>query len=209
MKSDELKSLKQPLDIEHVDFRIQSINKGGYATILAYKNARVDMDRLDNVCGPQNWQRDHKELKGNIYCGVGIKIDDEWIWKWDCGAESYSDKEKGESSDSFKRACFNWGIGIELYSYPQIIVKLKPDEFTVTNDKAKQTHILQLKKWDWVLIWDDEQIGILCAFDQNNITRYIYANNTDSLEKLWKLYPEMQKQNDFINMVKQTKKELS
>ena len=171
----ELKDLKTPLDIENVDFRIQTINKGGYATILAYKNARVDMERLDSVCGPENWQRDHKELKGNIYCGVGIICDEGWIWKWDCGAESYSDKEKGEASDSFKRACFNWGIGIELYSYPHISVKLNQDEFTLVGDKAKQTWNLKLKEWTWFVQFSGEVINYLGAKDQDNKVRFQFG----------------------------------
>ena len=66
------------------------------------------------------WQRKHYECKGNLFCSVGIKVGDEWIWKDDCGTESYTEKEKGEASDSFKRACFNWGIGRELYTAPFI-----------------------------------------------------------------------------------------
>ena len=62
-----LKDLQKPLEIKDIDFRIQSINKGKYATILAYKDARVDMNRLDEVCGSENWQRDHKEVNGVVY----------------------------------------------------------------------------------------------------------------------------------------------
>ena len=64
----------------------------------------------------------HYEQKGNLFCSVGIKIGNEWVWKDDCGTESYTEKEKGESSDSFKRACFNWGIGRELYTAPFIFI---------------------------------------------------------------------------------------
>lgn len=98
-----------------------------WARVLLYKDARVDMAILDETVQPQNWQRDHKELKGNIYCGIGINVNAGlmrnneplaplWVWKWDCGAESNTEKEKGEASDSFKRAGFNWGIGRELYT---------------------------------------------------------------------------------------------
>ena len=89
-------------------------------TLLLYKNARVDMDLLDETVGAGNWQRDHKELKGNIYCGVSIwdETKKQWITKWDCGTESNTEKEKGEASDSFKRACVNVGIGRELYTSP-------------------------------------------------------------------------------------------
>lgn len=106
-----------------IECRVQSCGeslKGGWARVLLYKDARVDQNILDETVGAENWQRDHKELKGNIYCGVSIKFDCKdgfyWVTKWDCGAESNTEKEKGEASDSFKRACFNWGIGRELYT---------------------------------------------------------------------------------------------
>ena len=144
-----LEQLKQPLKITDVDFRVQSINTGGYATILAYKDARVDMNRLDSVCG-EKWQKDYKVIEGNLYCGVAIKIEDEWLWRWDVGTESFSDKQKGQASDAFKRACFNWGIGRELYNYPVIQVKLYPNEFTLNDyqgkKSAKQTYELKLKE---------------------------------------------------------------
>ena len=115
------------LTAEEIDCRVQSCGemKDGslWARVLLYKDARVDMTLLDEVVGQENWQRDHKELKGNMYCGIGInvnykKTDKEpiWVWKWDCGAESNTEKEKGEASDSFKRAGVNWGIGRELYT---------------------------------------------------------------------------------------------
>ena len=73
--------------------------------------------------GNLNEFAEHYECKGNLFCRVGIKSETgEWIWKSDCGAESYTEKEKGEASDSFKRACFNWGIGRELYTAPFIWV---------------------------------------------------------------------------------------
>jgi hypothetical protein len=182
----ELKMLKEPLDIEDIDFRIQSINKGGYATILAYKDARVDMKRLDAVLGPENWQRDHKELKGNIYCGVGIKCGEEWIWKWDCGSESFTEKEKGESSDSFKRACFNWGIGRELYDYPVIQIKLLDNEFDRTN--GKPTWDFKLKEWNWISEFDKKGklIG-LAAKDQNKKLRFKFGEFTPKEDNTKKL----------------------
>lgn len=94
-------------------------NKGG-VSILLYKDARVDMRLLDETVGPQKWQRKHELINGNLFCSVGISFDGEWIWKQDVGTESYTEKEKGQASDAFKRACFNWGIGRELYSAPFI-----------------------------------------------------------------------------------------
>ena len=209
MKSEDLKKLSEPLDIESVDFRIQSINKGGYATILAYKNARVDMERLDSVCGPMGWQREHREIKGNIYCGIGIKCDSEWVWKWDAGAESYSDKEKGEASDSFKRAGFNWGIGRELYEYPVIQIKLNNDEFKVDGAKAKQTWNLKLKEWSWLMTWQEKKISTLTAQDQNEKFRFIHAIDIVELQKIWELYPENQSDKSFKYIIGELKKELT
>jgi hypothetical protein len=77
----DLKELNKPLAIQDVDFRIQSINNGGYATILAYKDARVDMNRLDAVVGCLNWKREHIVIDGSMYCRVSIlnKETGEWI----------------------------------------------------------------------------------------------------------------------------------
>lgn len=98
-------------------WRVQSFSKNKpSATCVAYIDSRDVCDLLDEVVGPENWQRDHKEVKGNMFAGIGIKCGDEWIWKWDCGTESNQDAQKGESSDSFKRAAVQWGVGRFLYS---------------------------------------------------------------------------------------------
>lgn len=176
--------LSKPLDIKDVDFRIQSINNGGYATILAYKNARVDMNRLDTVCGT-NWQKKYHyvESKGLLFCSVGIKINEDWIWREDLGTESFSDKEKGQASDAFKRACFNWGIGRELYDYPTIQVKLNPNEFKVDNGKIKQTYELKLKDWNWDISFnEDGSIKFLKAFDERGNTRFDFPNKNTTTQ---------------------------
>ena len=111
------------LTADEIEVRIGTKAKSGSgASLLLYKNSRVDMAILDELVGPMNWQRDHKELKGVIYCGVAIKNENEWIWKWDAGVESNTEPQKGEASDSFKRAGFKWGIGRELYTSPKIAV---------------------------------------------------------------------------------------
>ena len=99
--------------------------------MLLYKNARVDMAVLDELYSPMGWQRDHKEVKGNMYCGIGIWDDKKacWVWKWDAGTESNTEKEKGEASDSFKRAGTNWGIGRELYTSPFIWLEVATNSY--------------------------------------------------------------------------------
>lgn len=111
---------------DEIDCRVQSVTEKG-AVLLLYKDARVDQNILDETVGPHRWQREHYECKGNMFCRVGIycELPDniyDWVWKSDCGTESFTEAEKGEASDSFKRACFNWGIGRELYTAPFIWV---------------------------------------------------------------------------------------
>lgn len=107
------------LKASEIELRAQTVTEKGSSWLL-YKTARTDMDILDETVGPNCWQCDYKTIKDNMYCGIGVKCDDEWVWKWDCGIESNTEAEKGEASDSFKRAGFKWGIGRELYTAPFI-----------------------------------------------------------------------------------------
>lgn len=120
----------RPLMASEIEVRVGTMKKDGSgASYLLYKDSRCDMKILDEVFGAFNWQREHKELKGVIYCGVSIKSEQgEWVTKWDAGAESNVEKEKGEASDSFKRACTNWGIGRELYTAPFIWINFAENE---------------------------------------------------------------------------------
>ena len=104
-----------------IDCRISTINAKGL-TLLLYKDARVDQNILDEAVGCLNWQRSHQLIGDRLYCTVSIwdEKKQQWISKQDVGTESYTEKEKGQASDSFKRACFNFGIGRELYTAPFI-----------------------------------------------------------------------------------------
>lgn len=128
------------LTAEEIEVRIGSVRKNGISLLL-YKDARCDMAILDETVGAENWQREHYECKGNLFCKVGINIfyDDMesmplWVYKSDCGTESNTEKEKGEASDSFKRACVNWGIGRELYTSPFIWLSNNKDLYTLNED---------------------------------------------------------------------------
>lgn len=169
--------LGEPLGIDQIDFRVQSISKSGWATILAYKDARVDMDRLDAVVGRGKWQRKHDIIDGQLYCSVGLYNEaiNQWVWVQDVGTESNTEKEKGRASDSFKRACFNLGIGRELYDFPLILVELKENEFTVDGNKGKQTYNLRLRQWKWSMDRDPTGIASLKAVDDNGAVRYNFG----------------------------------
>lgn len=175
------KKLTAPLSVSQIDFRVQSINKGGYATILAYKDARVDMQRLDEAVGPENWMRSHNSQNHNCVVSIWCDTKKQWISKEDTGTESFTEAQKGLASDSFKRACFNWGIGRELYDYPLIQVKLNgdgkgqkaEDEWRLDGQRGKQHWGLRLKEWSWFSEFNDEQkLTMLLAKDQNGKVRY-------------------------------------
>ena len=168
-----IEDLKKPLPIESIDFRVQSVNKGGYATILAYKDARVDMNRLDEVVGAINWKREHKD--NNKTCVVSIWNDasNQWVNKEDVGTQRNTEAAKGLASDSFKRACFNWGIGRELYDYPLIQIKLIINEFD--NNTKKPTWDFKLKEWVWFSQFDNGKLTYLAAKDNNGKKRFEYG----------------------------------
>ena len=116
------------LKAEEIECRIGTISGRG-CTLLLYKDARVDMKILDETYGVGNWQRTHEVINDNLFCTIEIWNDriNQWVKKQDVGTESYTEKEKGEASDSFKRAGFNVGIGRELYTSPFIWIQPRAD----------------------------------------------------------------------------------
>lgn len=118
-----------------IECRVKQVSKSKkgkvFALLLLYKDARVDMRILDQVYGPNNWQRTHEIIGGNMFCSIDIWDDEkkQWIKKQDVGVESNTEKEKGQASDSFKRAGFVVGIGRELYTAPKIFVNLEEGEY--------------------------------------------------------------------------------
>ena len=168
-----LKELNKPLPIESIDFRVQSVNKGGYATILAYKDARVDMNRLNEVCGVLGWKRSHSRDNKNCTVSIWDDANKQWVSKEDTGSESNAEAQKGLASDSFKRACFNIGIGIELYDYPIIKVKLTNVEFDSTTKKP--TWDFKLKEWKWISEFTDGKLTGLACKDNLGKVRFNYG----------------------------------
>ena len=119
---------------DEVDVRIGSCSEKG-VSLLLYKDARCDMNILDETVGPTGWKREH--CRDNANCIVSIYDEDkkEWVSKEDTGTESFSEKEKGLASDSFKRACVNWGIGRELYTAPFIWINAADCKIVDKNGK--------------------------------------------------------------------------
>jgi hypothetical protein len=112
------------LRADEIDCRIAQIKENGLSLLL-YKDARCDQNILDETVGPMFWKREHTRDNRNCIVSIWSKELKQWVSKEDTGTESNTEREKGLASDSFKRACFNWGIGRELYTAPFIWINAK------------------------------------------------------------------------------------
>ena len=132
-----MENMFRDLKANEIDVRIAQITDKGLSLLL-YKDARVDQDILDETVGNMNWQRKHTRDNANCIVEIWDNNKLQWIAKEDTGTESYTEKEKGLASDSFKRACFNWGIGRELYTAP--FIWIPSDKCNITkNSQGKLT----------------------------------------------------------------------
>lgn len=126
------------LRADEIEVRISQAKANG-VVLLLYKDARCDMSILDETYGAMGWKRSHQLIDGKLFCTVEIfdNVKKEWVSKQDVGTESNTEKEKGQASDSFKRACVNWGIGRELYTSPFIWVSADKCDIKKDRDKFK------------------------------------------------------------------------
>ena len=130
------KKITRLLRADEIECRVGTIYEHGLSLLL-YKDARVDQKILDETYGTMGWKRSHQMIEGNLYCTVEVWDDEkkQWIAKQDVGTQSYSEKEKGQASDSFKRACVNWGIGRELYTAPFIWIPSSKVDIGTKNNR--------------------------------------------------------------------------
>ena len=121
------------LRADEIEGRVAQAKENG-VSLLLYKDARCDQNILDEVVGPFNWKREHTRDNKNCIVSIWDKEKGQWIGKEDTGTESNTEREKGLASDSFKRACFNWGIGRELYTAP--FIWIGKGDFTFKDGKC-------------------------------------------------------------------------
>lgn len=171
------------LRADEIEVKVKQVTATGFIALL-YKTARTDMDMLDETVEPDNWQCEYEEIKGNMYCKIGIWSEkhNQWIWKQDCGIESREDGEgnekKGEASDAFKRAGFKWGIGRELYTSPFIwvskdVVQLEMignNKYKIA-DKFAKFHVKKIG-------YTDGTISLLEIADNKNRVVYTFGSDT-------------------------------
>lgn len=135
---------------QDIECKVKKVSDKG-AVLLLYKTARTDMDVLDESVGAEHWTCDYEEIKGNLYCRIGVYCEGVgWVYKEDCGIESREDGEgnekKGEASDAFKRAGFKWGIGRELYTAPFIFIPADKMNVKESNGKFKTFDSFSVEK---------------------------------------------------------------
>lgn len=163
-----------------IDVRVSNVtdNNGVVKVmLLLYKDARVDMKILDELYTPLGWKRTHKMIGDRMYCSVEVwdEAKGVWVGKEDVGTESNTEAEKGQASDSFKRACVNWGIGRELYSAPRIYVTLNQGEFYYDrNNRLKVSATFSVNRIEYDV--KERTIKELDIVDKSGYVRYSMTN---------------------------------
>ena len=161
------------LNADEIECRVSYINEKG-VSLLLYKDARVDQKILDETFGAFGWKRSHQCIDGNLYCTVEV-FDREagvWVSKQDVGTTGFAEKEKSQASDSFKRACFNWGIGRELYSAPFIWIPADKAGIQKKDGKFYCTNRFSVKT---VAYNSDREITSLAVINEKGQPVYRYA----------------------------------
>lgn len=183
---------------DQIEVKVKKCSEKG-ALLLLYKTARTDMDMLDRVVGVENWDIDYKEIKGNLYAGIGIKTENGWIRKWDCGIESRSDgdgnEKKGEASDAAKRSGTRWGIGRELYTSPFIFARVK-----TRNEKGTWKLENPFQRFEVAEIGysDDRKITSLRIVDNDGNNVFTYGGTSTSGKRRETPSPKQPAQNPQI-----------
>lgn len=172
------KNLKfRKLRADEIQVRPTDTKHKGSCLLLLYQDARCAMNILDETVGQFGWQKQYQNINGNIYCGIGIHNDTEWVWKWDAGAFTAKEEDmqsKADASDATKRAAVCWGIGRELYNTPKIKV-LCPNSYYF-NDKMNMSFTVDRIEWD-----DNDNLKELVVVDKWNHTVYDFAHGGTSL----------------------------
>ena len=173
------------LRADEIDCRVARVKSNG-VTLLLYKDARCDMNILDETVGPLNWMRSHSRENANCTVSIWDAEKKQWVSKEDTGTESNTEKEKGLASDSFKRACFNWGIGGELYTAPMIWIPSDKCDITPSGRKGRNGENI-LTCYDRFSV---EQI----IYDENKVITALSIRNTSRKQRVF-VYDNRKKEN--------------
>jgi len=164
---------------------VKHVTNRGKALCLLYKDARYDMAALDEKFGVYGWKKSYKQIGDMLFCSVSVwdKDKEEWIEREDVGAETQVGEEKGHASDAFKRACYNFGIGRELYSAPDIWIDLDKSEIgSYKSNRGKEVYTCRQKFYVQQIGYNDAgNISYLEISDTHNRKRFTWTIETTPL----------------------------
>ena len=162
--------------------QVKQTRNGVGCSLLLYKDARCDMSILDEVYGATNWMREHVIIDGRLYCNLSVWDAEKslWVTKQDVGTESNTEKEKGQASDSFKRAGTNWGIGRELYTAPFIWIALADGEYTSQGERVRCNQTFKVSEISYS---DSRKISGLVIVDKKGNERYRFGSEAKPKEE--------------------------
>ena len=186
------------LKANEIECRVGSFKPTGM-TLLLYKDARADMKILDETFGFDGWERKHELIDGKLFCTVSVWSEKRncWISKQDVGTESNAEKEKGQASDSFKRACVNLGIGRELYTAPFIWIPANKGYDKYEKFSVKEIGYNENKEINKLVIVDSKgSIAFNCG---SNIKKDISTKENPLLEEVYKLAEEKGYKREVVN----------
>lgn len=177
------------LRADEIDARVAQVKENGLSLLL-YKDARCDMNVLDETVGAFNWKREHSRENANCIVSIWDAEKQQWISKEDTGTESQSEAQKGLASDSFKRACVNWGIGRELYTAPFIWIKADDCKIIKSGDKFKSFDKFSVRNISYndkreidglVIVKDYKEVFVWGKF-KNNSSKSSASNKTEAVK---------------------------
>ena len=174
MKNTEIRLLRA----DEIECRVVTINERGLSLLL-YKDARVDQKILDEAFGMYGWERTHQSIEGNLYCTVRIWDSEksQWIEKQDVGTTSYTEKEKGQASDAFKRACVNVGIGRELYTAPFIWIPSSKANIQKRDNRYTTSERFQVREISYN---EMREIAAITIVNDRGVVVYEYQEKKNS-----------------------------
>lgn len=127
----DFRALQDFFQPDEIEWRLQQAGeKNGrvWAICVPYVTNRAIQQRLDDVIGPAHWRNDFREgPDGGVLCGLSIRVDDEWVTKWDGAENTDIEGVKGGLSGAMKRAAVQWGIGRYLYALEESFAQVNDD----------------------------------------------------------------------------------
>ena len=170
------------LRADEIEVRISQINERG-VSLLIFKDARADIRLLNETFGPFGWRRSHQLIGNSLFCTVEV-LDKEtgiWVAKQDVGTSGTTEPEKTAASDSFKRACTCWSLGVELYSSPRIYI---PSDRVKIHKQGERYVTYEQFHVDKIEYSEEREITYLRIMNSSNVVVFEWKKPKKAAQKL-------------------------